>query len=70
MLDYFNALGFSVCKLLFEVYYVVRMLRFEKISFGKFILLKYIGLMTFCYILEDFMLLVDFDLTKLVSFFL
>ena len=41
------------------------MLRFKKISFRKFILLEY-GLMTFCYALEDFMSLRDFDFTKLV----
>ena len=49
------------------------MLRFEKISFGKFILLEDISLMTlcynlegFCYNLEGFMSLRNFDLTKLV----
>ena len=32
-------------------FYVARMLHFEKISFGNFILLKDVGLMTFCYTL-------------------
>ena len=66
MLDYFNALGLNVCKLLFEGFYVARMLRFQKISFLKFILLEDGGLMTFCYTLESFMSLGDFDFTKLV----
>ena len=42
------------------------MLRFEKISFGKFILLEDVGLRTFCYILEGFMLLGNFDFMKLI----
>ena len=50
------------------------MLRFDKISFEKFILLEDIGLMTFCYILKDFMSLGDFffneiSLILLVSIF-
>ena len=32
----------------------------------KFILLEDFGLLTFCYTLEGFMLLKDFDFTKLV----
>ena len=55
LLDYFIALESNVCKLSFEGFYVARMLRFEKISFEKFILLEDIGLMTFCYTLKDFM---------------
>ena len=39
---------------------------FEKISFEKFILLKDIGLMIFCYTLEGYMSLRDFDFTKSV----
>ena len=65
LLDYFNALGLNVYQLSFEGFYVVRMLRFEKISFGKFILLENVGFMTFCYTLECFMSLGDFDFTKL-----
>ena len=42
------------------------MLRFEKISFRKFILLEDVGLMTFYCTLEGFMSLGDFDFTKLV----
>ena len=42
-------------KLSFEGFYVVRMLHFKKISFGKFILLEDVSLMTFCYILKGFM---------------
>ena len=42
------------------------MLCFEKISFRKYILLKNVGLMTFCYTLESFMSLEDFDFMKLV----
>ena len=42
------------------------MLRFEKISFGEFILLEDVGLMTFCYTLGDFISLGYFDFTKLV----
>ena len=51
MLDYFNAMGLNVCKLSFEGFYVARMLRFEKLRFGKFILLEDVGLMTFFFIL-------------------
>ena len=32
----------NVSKLSFKVFYVAKMLNFEKISFGKFILLKFI----------------------------
>ena len=39
---------------------------FEKISFGKFILLEDIGLKTFCYTFEGFMSFGDFDFMKLV----
>ena len=70
MLDYFNALGLNVYKLSFEGFYVARMLRFEKNSFGKFILLKDVGLMSFCYTFEDFMSLGNFDFTKFFFFFL
>ena len=56
MLDYFNALGLNVCKLSFERLYVARMLCFENISFGNFILLEDVGLMTFCYTLEGFVI--------------
>ena len=66
ILDYFNALGLIVCKLSFEGFHVARMLCFEKISFKKIIFMEDIGLMTFCYILEGFMSLRDFALTKLV----
>ena len=38
----------------------------RKNSFGKFILLKDFGLMIFCYTLEGFMSLEDFNFTKLV----
>ena len=56
----------NVSKLSFKVFYVAKMLNFEKISFGKFILLKDICLMIFCYIFESFMPLRDFDFTKIV----
>ena len=36
LLDYFNAMGINVCKLLLEIFYVVRMLHFKIISFKKF----------------------------------
>ena len=36
LLDYFNALEINVCKLLFEGFYVARMLHFKIISFEKF----------------------------------
>ena len=65
-MDYFNALKLIVCKLLYEGFHVARMLRFEKISFEKFILIEEIGLMTLCYNLKGFMSLKDFALTKLV----
>ena len=38
----------------------------RKLVLEKFILLEDFGLMTFCYTLEDFMSLEDFDFTKLV----
>ena len=66
LLNYFNALGLSICKLSFEGFHITRMLHFEKISFEKFILLEDISLMTLCYNLEGFMSLRNFDLTKLV----
>ena len=66
MLDYFNALELIVYKLSFEGFHVARMLRFEKISFEKFILMEDIDLMMFCYPLEGFMSLGDFALMKLV----
>ena len=53
-------------KLSFEGFYMARMLLFQKTSYGKFILLKDVGLMTFYYTLEGFMSLGDFDFTKLV----
>ena len=65
MLDYFNVLGLNVCKLSFKGLYIARILRFEKIDFGKFILLDDVGLMTFCYTLKGFMSLRDFDFKKL-----
>ena len=42
------------------------MLRFKKISFKEKISVENDGLMIFCYALEDFMSLGDFDFTKLV----
>ena len=66
MLDYFNAMRLNVCKFSFEGFYVAGMLCFEKISFGKFILLEDVGLMKFCYTLEGFMSFGDFDFMKLV----
>ena len=70
MLEYFNALGLNVYKLSFKGLYVAKMLCFEKISFGKFILLKDVGLITFFYTLECFMSLGDFDFKKLVKILL
>ena len=46
------------------------MLCFEKISFGNFIVLEDVGLITFCYILECFMSLGDFEFYEIGIFFL
>ena len=53
-------------QLSFKIFYIASMLRFEKISFESFILLEGVGLIIVCYILKSFMLLGDFDFTKLV----
>ena len=46
------------------------MLCFEKISFGNFILLEHVCLMIFCYILECFMSLGDFEFYEIGLIFL
>ena len=66
LLDYFDAWRLNVLQTFILRIYVNRMLYFEKINFEKYILLEGVGLMTFCYTLESFMSLGDFDFIKLV----
>ena len=70
MLDYFNALESNVWKLSFEGFYVTRMLCFEKISCGKFILLEDVGLMTFFLYFERFYVIGRFRFYEISLIFL
>ena len=66
LLDCFNVLGLNDYKFSFGGFMLLQCFILTKLVLKFFFLLKDLSIMTFCYILECFMLLRDFNFMKLV----